>query len=176
MRIEIGNSESTRSSLSRRGWSTFGRLLPWLVLLVAFCDGALAQQPTSTAPIFQANAQYLQGRTWADYKVSVSSGLVVNVAAGIVWCQGVSRTYAGGTLTMTNSVTNYIYLDSSASCVPAASTAGFAVDDIPIATVVAAGGAITSVTDSRTLLNAVNSHGVLYADDYAGADAGAKKS
>jgi hypothetical protein len=151
-----------------------------LVLLVAFCDGALAQQPTSTAPIFQANAQYLQGRTWADYKASAGAALTLNIAAGTVWCQGVSRTYAGGTLTMTNAATNYVYLDTAASCIPAKSTSAFPATGIPVATVVAAGGAITTVTDSRSLLTLGGGSSsalpstVKYAESYAGANLGPK--
>lgn len=111
-----------------------------------------AQQPTSTAPLFVANSQYLQGRTWADYKTSAGSGLTLNIAAGTAFCGSPPGpvAYAGGTLTMTNAATNYVYLNPAASCVPASNTTGFAAGVIPVAQVVAAGGVITGVTDVRT--------------------------
>ena len=90
-----------------------------------------AQQPTSTAPIYQANAQYLQGRTWADYKATAGTGLTLNIAAGQVWCNGTLVTYAGGTLTMTNAATNYVYLDPASSCAPSQRTQRLSRDGIP---------------------------------------------
>ena len=180
MRIEIGNSESTRSSLGRRFWSIFGVLLPCWVLLVAFSDWTLAQQPPGDAlPPYQVNAKYVQGRTWADYQATAGAGLTLNVAAGISWCQGAMVTYAGGTLTMTNAATNYVYLDPASSCAPAKNTTGFSAAVIPLATVVTSGGAITTVSDRRALLWSVATSGggggfILYADTYTGADFSAK--
>ena len=111
------------------------------------------QQPEATTqPIFSVNAKYLQGRTWADYKATAGASLTLNIAAGTVWCSGTLATYAGGTLTMTNTATNYVFLDSTASCAPASNTSAFPATGIPVATVVAAGGVITTVTDRRALL------------------------
>jgi hypothetical protein len=125
------------------------------LLLSAFCllpTVLLAQQPTSTAPLFEVNSHYVGGRTWADYKASAGAGLTLNVAAGTAFCGSppVKVTYAGGTLTMTNAATNYVYLNPAATCVPASNTTGFTVGVISLAQVVAAGGAITGVTDVRT--------------------------
>jgi hypothetical protein len=151
---------ASRISVLSFGWVkgrrklSLGVLLPALILAGASCFQALAQQPTSNAPIYQVNSQYLQGRTWADYKASAGAALTLNVAAGTVWCDGTLVTYAGGTLTMTNAATNYVYLDTTSSCVPASSTGAFPSTGIPLATVVAAGGAITTVTDNRSLLTA----------------------
>src|SRR6185437_14283426 len=53
-------------------------------------------------------------------------------------------------LTMSASATNYVYLDTSASCAPAAKTTTFTASDIPIAEVVAGTSSITSISDVRT--------------------------
>jgi len=151
---------ASRISVLSFGWVksrrklSLGVLLPALILAGASCFQALAQQPTSDAPIYQVNSQYLQGRTWADYQVTKETGLNVHVATGTVWCSGTLVTYAGGTLTMTNAATNYVFLDSTSSCVPAKNTTAFPSTGIPVATVVAAGGAITTTTDNRSLLTA----------------------
>lgn len=112
----------------------------------------LAQQPTSTSALFEVNSHYLGGRTWADYKASAGAGLTLNIAAGTAICGNppAKVVYAGGTLTMTNAATNYVYLDPAATCVPASNTTGFTAGMIPQAQVVAAGGVITGVTDART--------------------------
>jgi hypothetical protein len=149
---------ASRISVLSFGWVKgrrkliLGVLLPALILAGASCFQALAQQPTSDAPIYQVNSQYLQGRTWADYQVTKGTGLNVHVANGTVWCKTTLVTYAGGTLSLTNGATNYVYLDTAASCAPAHGTDGFPPSAIPLATAVTAGGAITSLTDNRSLL------------------------
>jgi hypothetical protein len=103
--------------------------------------------------------------------------LTLNIAAGTAICGNppVKVDYAGGTLTMTNAATNYVYLDPVASCVPAKNTTGFTAGVIPVAQVAAAGGVITGVTDVRTWFVDPNSYGpVCRADLMPGADAGAK--
>jgi hypothetical protein len=111
-----------------------------------------AQQPTSTAALFEVNSHYLGGRTWADYKGSAGAGLTLNIAAGTAYCGNppVPVFYAGGTLTLTASQTNYVYLDPAATCVPAFNITGFAVGQIPLAKVVTGASTITTVTDVRS--------------------------
>ena len=156
--------------------SNFGfRFSALLLSLFTIYNSLSAQQPTSTAPLYQANAQYLQGRTWADYKASAGTGLTLNIAAGQMWCSSTLVTYAGGTLAMTNAATNYVYLDTASSCVPAKSTSAFPSTGIPVATVVTSGGAITTVTDNRSMLAIISGSAtqlpntVKYAESYAGA-------
>ena len=151
---------------------------PGLLLLVSLCLGGSGrgQQPTTTAPVFAGNSQYLQGRTWADYKASAGAGLTLNIAAGISWCEGTMVTYGGGTLSMTNGVTNYVYLDPAATCAPAKITAAFPSGGIPLATVVTSGGAITTIADRRVMLSRLPnlSLGFKLAESYSGADFYAK--
>jgi hypothetical protein len=111
----------------------------------------LGQQPqTSVAPIYAVNAKYVQG-LGPGYWPTAGAGLTLNLAPGTAYC-GKPPTlvnYAGGSLALTDAATNYVYLDPAAACAPAKNTTGFAVGVIPLATVVTAGGAITSVTDAR---------------------------
>jgi len=143
----------------------------------SLCPALLAQQPTSAAPVFLANSKYVQGRTWADYKASAGAGLTLNIAAGTAYCGNppVPVFYAGGTLALTASQTNYVYLDPAATCVPAFNVTGFAVGQIPLAKVVTGASTITSVTDVRTWFVDPNSSGpVIRADLMPGANAGEK--
>jgi hypothetical protein len=139
----------------------------------AWAQQAQAQQGQ---PLYAVNAKYVQG-VGPGYWPTAGAGLTLNIAAGTAICGNppVKVDYAGGTLTMTNAATNYVYLDPTASCVPAKNTSGFIVGMIPLAQVVAAGGAITGVTDVRTWFVDPNSSGpVIRADLMPGADAGAQ--
>jgi hypothetical protein len=75
----------------------------------------------------------------------------LNLAPGTAVCSNVVRTYAGGTLTLAPSATNYVYLDPTNNCAPASNTTGFTTASIPIATVVTTSAGISSVTDVRTM-------------------------
>ena len=121
--------------------------LLFLLLYALRLDAQQAQCPT--CPIFATNAKYVNG-TAPGYAPTAGSGLTLNLSSGTVNCANTIRTYAAGTLTMTNSTTNYVYLDATSNCVPASNTSGFTSTTIPIATVVAAGGVITTITDNRT--------------------------
>lgn len=110
-----------------------------------------AQQPqTQTAPISAINAKYVNGAA-PGYWPTAGSGLTLNVSSGTAFCSGAVITYAGGTLTMTASTTNYVYLNTASSCAPAVKTSTFTSSDIPVAQVVTSGSAITSISDVRTL-------------------------
>ena len=87
------------------------------------------------------------------YLPTSGGGLTLNIAAGRAFCGGVNISYAAGTLSMTASTTNYVYLNTSSSCVPAVKTTSFVVGDIPIATVVTGISTITSVTDQRSMFS-----------------------
>jgi hypothetical protein len=139
----------------------------------AWAQQAQAQQGQ---PLYAVNAKYVNGVA-PGYWPTAGAGLTLNIAAGTAICGNlpVKVDYAGGTLTMTNAATNYVYLDPVASCVPAKNTTGFTAGVIPVAQVAAAGGVITGVTDVRTWFVDPNSLGpVIRADLMPGADAGAK--
>jgi hypothetical protein len=119
--------------------------------LLLFALPVCAQQPQShTAPIYSVNAKYLQG-VGVGYWPQAGSGLVLNIAAGRVRCGTTMVNYAGGTLTMANNTTNYVYLDATSSCVPATNTTGYISTMAGIATVVTSSGVITTITDDRTM-------------------------
>ena len=118
-----------------------------------------AQNPqTQTAPIYQVNAKYTNGVA-PGYAPTAGSGLVLNIGPGTANCSGSIATYSGGTFTLTASVTNYIYLNTAASCVPATKTSAFTSTDIPLAVVVTGSSAIVSITDDRTPFNTPGSGG-----------------
>lgn len=116
---------------------------------------AQSQQPQCpTCPSYLANAAYLNGGSFGGFAITGGSGLTLNVGPGTSYCANIKQTYAGGTLTMTNSTTNYVYLDATASCAPASNTSGYTASTIPLATVVTSGGAITSITIDSTAFKA----------------------
>ena len=113
----------------------------------------LAQQPQAPAgtPLYSVNAKYVNGMA-PGYWPKAGTGLVLNLSAGTAYCGNppVPVSYPGGSLALTASATNYIYLDPANDCSPAASTAPFAAGQIPVATVVTGTSSITSITDGRT--------------------------
>lgn len=130
-----------------------------LALLLALVPACQAQQPQSqTAPISALNAKYVNGVA-PGYYPTAGSGLTLNVGAGTAFCSGSVVTYAGGTLTMTASATNYVYLDTASSCAPAVKTTAFTTSDVPVAEVVAGASAITSISDVRTPFSAGSAGG-----------------
>jgi len=126
------------------------QILLALTLLPAL---GFAQQPQAQQgqPLYAVNAKYVNGVA-PGYWPTAGAGLTLNIAAGTAICGNppVKVDYAGGTLTMTNAATNYVYLDPTATCAPAFNITGFAVGQIPLAKVVTGASAITSVTDVRS--------------------------
>lgn len=121
-----------------------------LFVLFLLCGSAIAQQAqSSTAPDYAVSARYVQG-VGIGYRPTKGSGLTLNLAKGTANCLGTLVEYSGGTLSLTNGATNYVYLDAASSCAPAFNTSGFAATDIWVAKVVTSGGAITTIDDVRT--------------------------
>jgi hypothetical protein len=111
----------------------------------------LAQQPsTSVAPIFNANAKYVNG-VGPGYWPTAGALLTLNLTAGTATCGSppVLVTYSGGTLPMTASQTNFVFLDPSLNCAPSSNTNGFVAGQIPLAKVVTNSTAIATITDAR---------------------------
>jgi Pectate lyase superfamily protein len=108
------------------------------------------QAPTGT-PLYSVNAEYVNGMA-PGYWPTGGTGLVLNLSAGTAYCGNppVPASYPGGSLALTASATNYIYLDPANNCSPAAGTSAFTAGEIPIATVVTGTSSITSITDART--------------------------
>lgn len=127
---------------------SFLKLISIAVLSTALSLSPAQQPQTQTAPISAVNAKYVNGVA-PGYAPTAGSGLVLNVSPGTAFCNHAVTQYAGGTLTLTASTTNNIYLNSSASCAPATKTTAFTALDVPIAVVTTSGSAITSILDVR---------------------------
>jgi hypothetical protein len=85
------------------------------------------------------------------YWPTAGTGLTLNLGPGNAQCGSPPTpvTYAGGTLNMRATATNFVYLDSAGSCVPALNNSGFGVGQIPIAVVATNASMITAVKDVR---------------------------
>lgn len=81
------------------------------------------------------------------------SGLNFAYLGGVYRNNTTIATIAAGSIALADDATNYIFVDVSAGAI-AANTTGFTSGDIPLFTVITAAGAITNVTDNRTLLSA----------------------
>jgi hypothetical protein len=119
-----------------------------LASLAAFGQSPQTSDVSNTQPLYAVNAKYVNGVA-PGYWPTAGSGLTLNITKGTCFDSSLTRhAYAGGTLTMTNSTTNYVVL-SAAACAVSSNTSDYGTD-IPIATVVTSGGSITSITDDRT--------------------------
>lgn len=128
-------------------------------LLIAFSSFGVAQQPQSqAAPVVAVNSKYVNGVA-PGFQVLAGSGLNLSLGPGTSFCNGTVVQYAGGTLSLTASTTNNVYLNTASSCAPAVKTSAFTATDIPIAFVVTSGSAITSITDLRTFFITPSSGG-----------------
>ena len=127
------------------------RLLKVLAMILLVIEVLGAQQPQTQVGVSSVNAKYVNGVA-PGYWPTKGSGMTLNLSAGTAYCSTTIATYAGGTLTMTGA-TNYVYLDTTASCAPGTNTSGFLDTTIPIAMVVTSGGAITTISDSRTMFS-----------------------
>ncbi len=92
-----------------------------LLSLFTIHNSAFPQQPQAQSgqPIYAANAKWVNGVA-PGYWPTAGSGLTLNLSAGSAVCDRSAMTYAGGTLTMTASSTNYIYLQMAGTGAPAA--------------------------------------------------------
>jgi hypothetical protein len=60
--------------------------------------------------------------------------------------------YAGGSVTLTASATNFVYLDTTASCVPAVSPTTFALStQVPLYVVTTSSSTVTAISDVKTM-------------------------
>ena len=182
--------KSKKASIRNIGFVS--ALLAFVLYAVYLLPSAiLAQQPqSSNAPVFAANAKYVQG-VGPGYWPTAGTGLVLNIAPGTAFCGSPPAlvTYAGGTLTLTPSATNYVFLDPVTNCAPGASTSGFLAGQIPLAKVVTGASAISTITDARTwfapqplatdsaggVLGSLKKlNGIRFADQFPGASGPAK--
>ena len=110
------------------------------------------QYQSQNAPLFATNAKYANGVSpgYAPNYLSASIGLALTVGQGTANCAGTIVEYAGGTVTLTASSTNYVYLDTASSCVVSHNTSGFTSTTIPVAVITTGIGTITHVDDVRT--------------------------
>ena len=103
---------------------------------------------TNPQPLWRVNSKWVNGIA-PGYAPTAGAGLVLNLSAGACLGAAAIHSYAGGTLALTDNSTNYVFLDPTSSFAPNSNTTGFADGLVPIATVVTASGAITSIVDNR---------------------------
>ena len=136
-------------------WAATRAILLLGALSLVFCNSAFlfAQQPQAPAgaPLYSVNAKYVNGMA-PGYWPAAGNGLMLIVSSGTAYCGNPPQPvpYAGGTLTLSPSTTNYVYLDPAANCAPSVSTTPFSAGQIPVAKVVTGASSISALTDERT--------------------------
>jgi hypothetical protein len=157
----------------------FSAVLAFLGIAALHSQNPQTSDVANTQPSFRANSSWTNGVA-PGYWPTAGSGLTLNISAGTAICNGTKHTYAGSTLTMAASVTNYVYLDTTAACAPASNTTGFISGTtplIPIAEVATGVSTITTITDDRTFFSyvpaptgtaAFNPNSVTLFDDFVG--------
>lgn len=106
---------------------------------------------TVPAPV-EAGPHVLYGSKHTNsLHVTAGAGLNADYEGGQVWIAGAFYTIAAGTLTLADDATNYVFVDSTGTVT--SNTTGFPTESLPLAIVVTASGAITSVTDQRAYLS-----------------------
>ena len=116
--------------------------LRWLLVVVCLFSATIAE---SVGPEGAGMKPISTPAAVRGYRLSKGAGLTVAIAAGTAFCKGSPTNYGGGRLEMVANATNYVYVDPSAGCAPAASTKGFSADGAPIATVLTGPSSITDI-------------------------------
>ncbi|KKK70655.1 hypothetical protein LCGC14_2921790, partial [marine sediment metagenome] len=83
-------------------------------------------------------------------RVTAATGLDIDFEQGQEWVAGVFYSIAAGSLTLADDDTSYVFVDTSGAVTD--NTTGFPSQSTPLAVVVTAAGAITSVSDRRSYL------------------------
>jgi hypothetical protein len=119
-------------------------------LLIFIASLANAQSPQSqTDPIYAVNAKYVNGIA-PGYAPTAGRALNLNLSSGTVICSTTLQQYTGGVVVLSANATNYVYLDTTNSCAPTASTSVFVLTtQIPLA-IVTTTSVITNINDTRT--------------------------
>jgi hypothetical protein len=128
-------------------------LLVGLAVIFGASFVAFGQAPqTQTAPPFAASANYVRGWSPSYSYDQTSSGLTFKMQGGTNFACGSLVNYAGGSITLAASSTNYVYLDTTASCAPAVSTTVFALGtQVPLYVVVTGSSTVTTISDVKTM-------------------------
>jgi hypothetical protein len=133
----------------------FKKILAGLALTVATLLSAQQPQTVNIGPnvnpIYAVNSKYTNGVAPGYWSTAAATGLTLNISAGTANCNAVVTDYAGGTLTMSNNSTNYVFINSTGGCIPAVNTSGFTTSHIPLAIVTTSVGNITTIKDTRTM-------------------------
>ncbi len=97
----------------------------WVLLafMLATPTASYPQQDQTSAGVTSTNAEWVQG-VGPGYRPTAGSGLTLNLSKATAFCNGSVVNYAGGSLTMVASATNYVYLNPTATCAPASNTTG----------------------------------------------------
>lgn len=154
---------------------------PYLLLAIRALNGTDATGGVMKNPSSRtiSHARHLVDKEYADalaaaaggitaFYVTDNGGLTINVGAGkLVTSEGVVEYAGAAAQACTDAATNYVELDHNG--VLRLNTTGWTRGYVPLATVVCAGGDITSISDARGWLTAPESDRVITDDATFGA-------
>jgi hypothetical protein len=100
--------------------------------------------------LLDSNVAFTSDLPGSLYPLAPGTGLNLLIGAGYAWVAGSLIVYAGGSLAMAASATNYVFLNPAASYAPGSNTSGFPATSMPLAVVTTTALAISAITDRRT--------------------------
>jgi len=100
-----------------------------------------------------------------------ATGLQWNVVGGVYWMNGARVTYAGGSVTLADNQTNYVYMDTDGVLKTTTSvTVAFAPPRLPLVIVTTVGGAVSGAQHIRRFITRQNSKHYVTVRDAGNAD------
>lgn len=150
----------TPLALSESAAEALGGTTPTPTKIAFVAKGVTPNSSPSLASRIYNEGRHIRDGLDKDKRVTDTAALSVGAWPGDFNVSGTARHFAGNTGTaVTDDATNYVYLTDASTPVFTINTSGFPVDTTtfyPLAIVVAAGGAITSITDQRWRIRDAN--------------------
>jgi hypothetical protein len=124
----------------------------FLAFLALTCSSHGQAPSTTINPLFSTNTKWVQGFAPSYSFDQSSTGLTFGLLGGVNFACGSLVNYPGGSLALTANSTNFIYLDTTASCAPTLNTTGFVLStQVPLFVVQTSSTGTVAIQDVRTM-------------------------
>ena len=136
------------------------KLFALMTFLFAFVASYGQAPSTTTNPLFSTNVKWVQGFAPSYSFNQASTGLTFELLGGVNFACGSLVNYPGGQLTLTANATNFVYLDTTQSCIPVVNTTGFVLaTQLPLFVVQTNSTGTVAISDVRTMFSSAVSSG-----------------
>jgi hypothetical protein len=136
------------------------KLFALMTFLFAFVASYGQAPSTTTNPLFSTNVKWVQGFAPSYSFNQASTGLTFELLGGVNFACGSLVNYPGGQVTLTANATNFVYLDTTQSCIPVVNTTGFVLaTQLPLFVVQTNSTGTVAISDVRTMFSSAVSSG-----------------